>query len=100
MARGRPPAAKPPENGVVISPETKAEKTAALAWKKETPKVSFEVYPVERDGKRIIKVYKVESRSGITTRQLVFQSSGGKDVCKAMTREDLIKNGVDPERLR
>jgi hypothetical protein len=100
--RGRPPivGAKPPENGVSIRPASDGEKQAATSWKKETAKTSYEVFPIQRDGKRIIKVYRLESRKGATDRRLVYQLTAGKPVCQAMTREQLIKEGVDPEKLK
>ena len=94
---GRPPkaAAKPPEGGVVISKASNAEIAAARGWKKEEPKISYDVLKIIRDGKKIIKVRKVESRKGFTDQSLVFQAVDGKPVRQLMTAEQLTKLGVD-----
>ena len=100
--RGRPPivGAKPPESGVVIRPLTDEEKKSSMDWKKETSKFSYEVFPMQRDGKRVVKVYRIESRKGITDRRLVYQTTNGKAVVQAMSREQLIKEGLEPEKLK
>lgn len=104
MARPRKdagiPSALPPKDGVVIRQETKPEKVAGREWKKENPDVSYDVLRVQTDGKLKVKVYRIESRKGITDRRLVAQFNNGKQVVNAMSLEALIKEGVDPAKLR
>jgi hypothetical protein len=96
--RGRPPkvvGAPIPEGGVVIGKATKDEVLAGRAWKKEKPIISYDVLKIIRDGKKVIKVRKVESRSGITDQRLVFQSVNGKPTRQVMSVQELVKEGVD-----
>jgi hypothetical protein len=96
--RGRPPkvpGAPEPGSGVVISKASKEEIEGGRAWKKEKPIVSFDVIRIMRDGKQIVKVRKVESRSGVTDQSLVFQSVNGKPVRQLMTVQELTDLGVN-----
>lgn len=90
--RTMPAAAKPA--GPVISKATPEEIKAGREWKKN-PKISFQVHRLQRDGKNIIKVRRIEDYGGIKDSRLVFQSVNGKPVMQGMRAEALRAAGVD-----
>lgn len=96
--RGRPPkvaGAVAPESGVVISKASNEEVLAGRRLKNEKPETSFKKISLSRDGKQVVKVYRIESRKGITDQRLVFQSVNGKPTRQLMTAAELTKLGVD-----
>jgi hypothetical protein len=94
---GRPPkaAAKLPENGMVLKPISDEEAAAAREIKNEKPVISYRVLRLNRDGKNIVKVRRIESRKNCTDQMLVYQSVNGKIVREAIPVAELIKAGVD-----
>lgn len=94
---GRPPkaAAKAPESGMVLKPISAEEEAAAREFKSEKPVVSYRVFRINRDGKNIVKVRRIESRKTCTDQMLVYQSVNGKVVRESIPKAELIKAGVD-----